>query len=148
MIHAIPIDDASDFVRSRYRYAFELTDSTGGEPLLYCRRGGDGSLREGWIRRSELTVPENTTVAREVALGEREPADPDAWRIVVVDLPKDAAMALAEALLTKATGIPLGDARALRQDLDHERARRDVADDALRTIALAAAQPPSILRQS
>lgn len=121
MIRAIQIDHADYFIRRRLRFAFELTTSD-GRTLFYGRAPegeGQGLIpSEGWYTREELET-------------EAKPNPQAPARLVMVDLPRDCATALADAILTDTTGTPAGDVRALRADLTHERQRRDALEDQL-----------------
>lgn len=115
-IRAVQVEHPHDaFVRNRLRYAFELTDP-GAPRRFYGRTREDGY--DGWFDREQLGGD---------GLGDSAPES--YAEIVFVDLPRDLAAALADAILTEAHGTPAGDVRALRADLDHERDRRDALED-------------------
>lgn len=119
MIRAIALPQ--DVLARKVRYQFIL-ESTHGETLYYARRLGT-VYSEGFYPANDVFTVDTESETR-VA---------DGWElivvdlprdVVVVDLPRDVAAALADAILTDTTGVAPSDARALRQDLMHERDRR------------------------
>lgn len=115
MIRAIPVN--SDFPRRSLTYMFvqEAHDRT----RYYARRTVDAfDSSPGWYPGDDVFLAET---------GEPK----DGWTLVTVTLDRDVASALADAILTETTGIAPTDARALRQDLQHERERRDKLEDTL-----------------
>lgn len=121
MIRAIRIDD--DMLRRSLRYMFVMESQNTGT-LYYARRTDGDWQSAGWYTASDLYAePESVTLK-------------DGWELVIVDLDRDVAASLADAILTETTGIAPTDARALRNDLQHERARRDKVEDVLIALAL------------
>lgn len=128
MIRAIEVGKWQDNLLHRsMKFIFELTTND-GQRLLYARTTREGgNTWDGWYTEADLYEP-----------GNKELADrplKDGLEIVMVDLPREVAACLAEAILLETTGIPTTDARAIRRDLDHERSRRDNLEDVIIRIA-------------
>lgn len=132
MIRAVPIE--TDFVRNELRFAFELTRDTG--PTLLYARWPEGY--DGWVERRDLADYEPGT-----RMGTPVDESVPGPRLVIVELPRDVAAALAEGILTVTDGIPATDMRAMRRDLEHERGRRDKLEEAITTIALSTILAPA-----
>lgn len=56
---------------------------------------------------------------------------PEQWRTFLLQLPRDVALAVGEKIVEEFTGVSHDDGHILRSDLDHERRRRDIMEDAL-----------------
>ena len=126
MIRAVPIDRGNSFVRGRQEWGFERVDSSGAVYLY----GKSAQGYEGWFERGQFGPPWS------------EPESSETVELVTVDLPLDVASALAEGILTETLGTPAGDVRALRADLEHERAQRELSEAVVRRIALSVIAQP------
>ena len=105
--------------------------------LYYARRTGD-LYSDGWYTPADLFDGTEAGV---------EPQIKDGWELVTVTLPRDVASALADAILTETTGIAPTDVRVLRQDLAHERDRRDRLEDVLVGMLQAHTGPVTIVER-
>jgi hypothetical protein len=123
-IRAIQINPDASWMQRLVRFGFELTTSD-DQRLIYCRRAGD-SWSGGWYAPSDFPG-----VAPGTAWDSLPEPEDGQLAPVIVELPRDVAAALADAILTEAHGTPAGDVRALRRDLEHEQTRRDLLEDHL-----------------